>query len=768
MVEFDRSAFIGKFQEEAAELLQRLNEDVIALETDPKNRELIDELLRDAHTLKGSSRMVGLVDLSDVAHSLEDIMVRVRDGQLAYVPEMSDAVFEALDVIRYLAENAAAETDPTTEVDLVVVRSRLAALAEGAQAPAPVEPESSAFVTSASQAASAAAPEATAVCADAGDAGQDALIQKAARDDVLEEKAQQTIRVRSVQVDSLLNLIGEALISQTKAEQLASELRVHSAQSSDLWQTWLRVKSALATMSDPDGTLQSISADIEALDSMLAERRRELGGFVKVQAEDVARTSVVVKDLQEHAMQLRMLPVNTVFQTFPRAMRDLAKQYRKKIDLVIEGGDTELDKKVLEGINDPLVHIMRNAVDHGIEAPKERLAAGKPETGTVRLAARQEGDRIVIEIEDDGAGIDPVKVRAAAVRKGYLTEAEAASMSDREAMFLIFEPGFSTSTIITEISGRGVGMDVVREFVIERLKGGLDVHSELGKGTTFTLTIPLTLAVIRALMVRVGDRLFAMPTASIDETLRVEPSEIQKVEGREVIRRQRRTIPLAHLSGILGMPETTPAEGSKIKIATMSYSGHRMGFVVDGFMGEQQIVIKPLGNHLRKVENIAGVTILGAGEVVPILNVPDLMDNARTRSGQRRGHVAREERVAPARILVCEDSFTTRELERSIFETAGYEVETAVDGAAGLAKIKEGIRVDAVVTDVQMPKMSGFELTRAIKADPALAEIPVVIVTSLERDEEKAQGIEAGADAYITKSVFNQDTLLDTVESLIR
>ena len=467
-------------------------------------------------------------------------------------------------------------------------------------------------------------------------------------------------------------------------------------------------------------------------------------------------------------MQLRMLPVNTVFQTFPRAMRDLAKQYRKEIDFVIEGGETELDKKVLEGINDPLVHIMRNAVDHGIESPEARLAAGKPAAGTVRLAARQEGDRILVEVADDGAGIDAGKVRATAVRKGYITEAEAASMSDREAMFLIFEPGFSTSAIITEISGRGVGMDVVREFVVGRLKGALDVRSEVGKGTTFTLTIPLTLAVIRALMLKVGDRTFALPTTAIDETLRVEQHEISKLEGRDVIRRQRRTIPLVRLSALLGLPDSEFSEGQKVPIVTVSYSGHLMGFVVDGFVGEQQIVSKPLGAHLRRVENLAGVTILGAGQVVPILNVPDLMDNARMRSGQRAAHAPREERPASARILICEDSFTTRELERSIFETAGYEVETAVDGAAGLAKLKDGLLVDAVVTDVQMPRMSGFELTSAIKSDPALAGLPVVIVTSLERDEEKAQGIEAGADAYIIKSVFNQDTLLDTVESLIR
>jgi two-component system chemotaxis sensor kinase CheA len=301
-------------------------------------------------------------------------------------------------------------------------------------------------------------------------------------------------------------------------------------------------------------------------------------------------------------------------------------------------------------------------------------------------------------------------------------------------------------------------MDVVREFVVER-----------GQGTTFRLTIPLTLAIIRALLLRVSGQTFALPTSSIDETLRVQPSEIIKVEGHEVIRRQRRTIPLVHLRDILGL-EVVETPESKIPIATLSFSGHRLGLIVDAFVGEQQIVIKTLGSHLKRVDNVAGVTILGAGEVVPILNVPDLMANGRQMTGirVRRGPIAKEREAGPRKILICEDSFTTRELERSIFEAAGYEVETATDGAMGLSKLREGLMPDAIVTDVQMPNMTGFELTRAIKSDDALKSIPVIIVTSLERDEEKAEGIEAGADAYITKSVFNQDTLLDTVERLIR
>jgi len=578
---------------------------------------------------------------------------------------------------------------------------------------------------------------------------------------------QTTIRIRTTQLDNLLNLISEVVISQIKSEQRVSEVRLLQQQANEAAAAWMRLRSTFSAIAHED-IADVMADDMSIVDSLLAENRRDVSGYLKAYADDVSRTSVVINDLQEQGMHLRMLPANTIFQSFPRAVRDLAKQFNKDIDLIIEGGETELDKKVLEEINDPLVHIMRNAVDHGIEDAKTRAERGKPATGTVRLAARQEGDRIVIEISDDGAGIDPEKVRQSAVRKGYISAAEAKSMSDREAQYMIFEAGFSTAAIITEISGRGVGMDVVREFVVEKLKGSLDLDSAPGRGTTFRLTIPLTLAIIRALMLQVGGQVYALPTASIEETLRIDPSEIMKVEGREVIRRQRRTIPLVRLSDILGVAPQ-PTGSKKVPIATIGYSGHRMGFIVDSFVGEQQIVIKPLGKHLAKIDNVAGVTILGAGEVVPILNVPDLMTNARTRSGQRVGlQTPRAERSGARKILICEDSFTTRELERSIFEAAGYDVETAMDGQIGFQKLKDGLQVDAVVTDVQMPNMTGFQLTSAIKHDPSLEHIPVVIVTSLEREEEKAEGIQAGADAYITKSVFNQDTLLDTVERLIR
>jgi two-component system chemotaxis sensor kinase CheA len=772
MAAFDRSAFVAKFREEANDLLQRLNESVIALETNPDDLDLVERTLRDAHTLKGSSRMVGLLEISDIAHTLEEVLVQLRGGGFPYAADMSETLFEALDVVVYLVENGG--DDPRNAVDVPSLQAKLLALV----------PETEAEVLEPESACGDAALESDRTGCYADDeyaeGGQDddrseladdgglipATSGACAYEDQLTTRRQSTIRVSTSHVDELLNLVSETMISQTKAEQRQAELRDIVLESAELWQHWLKLKAALPPVDDGDELHEGASE----LDSVLGSYRRRLGGFLKSYSDDVSRASAVLGEVQERAMQLRMLPCDTVFQAFPRAVRDLARQSGKHAEVVIEGGDAELDKKVLEEINDPLIHILRNAVDHGIETPEERLALGKPESGTITISARQEGDRIVIVVADDGAGIDPDLVREAAVRKGYVTEGEAEAMSDREALYLIFETGFSTAAIITELSGRGVGMDVVREFIIERLKGSLDIRSERNKGTTLILTLPLTLAIIRALLVRVGKRVFAMPTTSIDETLRVAPDEILRTEGRDVIRRGRRTFPLVRVSDILGIPEDGQLEGAKVPIATVSYSGARFGFIVDGFAGEQQIVIKPLATHLGRVDNIAGVTILGAGDVVPILNVPDLMASARTRVGRRSVHVATaaEDERGPRRVLICEDSFTTRELERSIFETAGYRVETAVDGAAGLALLRgEGGTIDAVVTDVQMPRMNGFELTRAIREDEGLTGTPVVIVTSLERPEEKAEGIDAGADAYITKSVFNQDTLLDTVERLI-
>lgn len=738
MVKFDRSAFVAKFREEADDHLQKLNEGVITLEGDPDNVELINEMLRSAHTLKGSSNMVGLTEISEVAHRMEDIMVAIRDGQMKFTPTLSDPLFEALDAIVHMADKAVAGEKSDYDVAGLVARLSEIAPSEGETRQVPRRAEQP-------DAELAAAAEAEA--------------------EVVEKRVGKptatTIRVRTAQVDRILNLVGEMVIAQIKAEDRVLTVKSLAARTSELLDTWLALKAGLVS-----GESDDEEEDLPAMDSLVHEIKDLARSLASDYAEDTARMSAVVGDLQAAGMQIRMLPAATVFNAFPRAVHDMARAFKKEIKLDVVGADTELDKKILEEINDPLVHIVRNSVDHGIESPEEREAAGKPRQGTIRLVACQEGDQIQIRVEDDGKGIDPAKVREAAIRKGYLSGAEARAITDREAQYLIFETGFSTSQIITEISGRGVGLDVVRQFISEKLKGNIEVDSQIGGGTKMILTLPLTLAIIRALMVKSGGQTFALPTTAVEETHKVDPADIKKVEGREAIWLRDRSVPLVRLDTILGVERTLRPADEELSVVIVAISGQRMGFVVDELVGEQQIVIKTLGNHLRQVNNIAGATILGAGDVVLILHVPDLVQSARTLSGMRvPGRQGAEKKEGRRRVLIAEDSFTTRELERSIFEASGYVVETATDGVQALAKARES-DFDVVVTDVQMPNMDGFELTRQIRNDERLQSMPVVIVTSLERDEEKKEGIDAGADAYITKSVFNQDTLIDTVERL--
>lgn len=777
MVTFDRTVFIAKFREEADEHLARLNEGIIELETEPGNGELLDDLFRVAHTLKGASKMVGVLDVSEVSHKLEDLLAAMRGGRIAAGGDVSDIFFEALDAIVFLAD--AAVRDEKADFDVAGLCSRLAEVAARGRA----EDERDPAAAEAQSKTAKAVPKAKKSPKPKGASRSKSTPKRKesepeSTEEVLDAKPQTaaapksstgTIRVKTAQVDKLLNLVGEIVIAQIKSEEHLDELKNLLASATHTTEEWGEIRPGLAEIAQAAGMHgDELRVRITAMDEATEQIRHKSRDVVSTYLEDTTRGSTVVRELQEEGMQLRMLPVGTIFNAFPRAVHDMARDFNKKIKLEIVGADTELDKKVLEGINDPLVHMVRNSIDHGIESPEEREAAGKPAEGTIRLAASQEGDHIVIRVSDDGRGVDPEAVRHAAVNRGILSPAEAESLSDRETLFLVFATGFTTSQIITEMSGRGVGLDVVKQFVVEKLKGTVDIESQLGKGTEVILTMPLTLAIIRALLVKCSGQVFAFPTTSVEETLAIPADAVKKVQGREAVRLRRRTVPIVRLDQVLGLPPSEVETSPNLRVVVVGLSGQRIGLIVDEFAGEQQIVIKSLGSHLKRVPNVAGATILGAGEVVIILFVPDLMEAARTisTSGRVEGAQAGIAR-GPGRILLVEDSFTTRELERSIFEAAGYEVDVAVDGAEAMTRL-ESARFDLVVTDVQMPRVNGFELTAKIRGDERFNRMPVVIVTSLEREEEKRKGIEVGADAYVTKSVFNQDTLLEIVERLTR
>jgi two-component system chemotaxis sensor kinase CheA len=466
-------------------------------------------------------------------------------------------------------------------------------------------------------------------------------------------------------------------------------------------------------------------------------------------------------------MDVRMLPVSTVFDTFPRLVRDLSREANKEVHLEIRGGDTGLDKMILEEIKDPLLHLIRNCIDHGIELPQDRINAGKMRTGKIILSAAHEAGRIVIRIEDDGKGIDSNKVKQSALHKKVITAQEAEKLSDKEALYLIFLAGFSTKEIITDVSGRGVGLDVVKKN-IEKMKGTITVQSDLGKGTVFTMMLPLTLATIHAMIIRVGSEIFAIPTITIEETVRVELHDIKTVVDKDVIVVNGKHIPVVRLASALDLKSvgTKKAITDKLPIIILNVDEIRIGFLVDELISEEEVVIKNLGDYLKGIPNTAGATILGEGEVVIILNVSEMIKLAKSVKETHLLEDIKDEQHPTYSILVVDDASVLRELEKSMLETAGYAVDLAVDGVDGLEKAKKK-RYDLIVTDVEMPRMDGFSLTERLREDAYYKDVPVVIVTAREKEDDKKRGIDVGADAYIVKTSFDQSKLLDTVEQLI-
>jgi two-component system chemotaxis sensor kinase CheA len=508
---------------------------------------------------------------------------------------------------------------------------------------------------------------------------------------------------------------------------------------------------------------------VEASQDWLREAGSLAGGLARRYAQDALQISLAIDELEEEIKRIRMLPLNTITAPFGRMVRDLARAAGKEAFLEIEGGETELDRQVLEQIKDPLIHLLRNAIDHGIEPPEAREAAGKPRAGRVTLRAGQQGPSVVVQVDDDGTGLDLPGLRRALARRGH---PDAETLGEAELRDLILTARVSTSPIITDISGRGIGLSVVRRNV-EALQGRVEVRHEPGQGATFTLTLPLTLTSARGLLLRAAGQTFALPLNAVEVLLAVAPEDVSYVEGQQVIRYGDRPVALVRLDDVLELPRN-PAARPDRHLPVVVIAGERtVAFAVDELRGEQEMVIKGLGRQLRRVVGLAGATVLGSGEVVLILSASDLVKLA-LRSRQQRpifepeaGAGAGELSPPRRRILVVDDSITTRTLEKNILEAAGYDVALATDGREALGLIASQGLPDLVVSDILMPHMNGFELTERLKGDDRTAGLPVILVSSLASPGDKVRGIEAGADAYIVKGQFDQTSLLETIEQLI-
>ncbi|HHD77365.1 MAG TPA: hybrid sensor histidine kinase/response regulator, partial [Campylobacteraceae bacterium] len=500
------------------------------------------------------------------------------------------------------------------------------------------------------------------------------------------------------------------------------------------------------------------------------EERYEGEKFLEELNQVVSAVSLVTTDLQIAVMKTRMLPVSKVFNKFPRLVRDLSRELSKEIELITTGEDTELDKSIVEEIGDPLVHMIRNSCDHGIESPDEREAKGKPRKGTVKLKAYNEGNQIVIAIEDDGAGMDPDFLKRKAIEKGIITEREAEQLSDKESYALIFRPGFSTAAKVTGISGRGVGMDVVKTN-IEKLNGIIDIDSELGKGSVFKLKIPLTLAIMQSLLVSVQEEFFAIPLASVLETVRISIDEIYTIEGKNVLRLRNEILSLVRLSDMFGVEQVFET-GEHVYVVIIGLAESKLGIIVDGLVGQEEIVIKSMGDYLQGIEGIAGATIRGDGGVTLITDVAAMMHLAKEINVDLTEQISSQstpkERPEDYHILIVDDSKTDRLIMKKSLAPLGLTLSEATNGVEALNMIKSGdTSYDAILIDIEMPQMDGYTLASEIRKYSRYKNLPLLAVTSRVSKADRLRGIESGMTEYITKP-YSADYLMETVRKNIK
>jgi two-component system chemotaxis sensor kinase CheA len=740
---------------------------------------------------------------------MEDILLAAKEGRLEFAGDVFDLLYQGLDAVEEMMGRVedGASTPPAKVLSLLARMEEAREEAKKADAKASSkkeqpeevpEPEPVAEVEAAEPVTEKPKPKAKRT-RKAAKPKEEQVVEEAppapeAKPLPNTTKSDETIRVSVSKLDALMAQFSELLGAKIRAEQRLADIRDLQTMATDWQKDWTALRGNYNRLvrngrnghngndhqsdphqSDTRNGQNGYSKDINALTDFVSFNQEQIralntqaNGLYRQVSNDTMRLSLIINELQEEIKRVRMLPLATITTTFSRMVRDVAREQKKKVNFTIEGGDTELDKRVLEQIKDPLIHLLRNSVDHGLETPAERKRAGKSPEGQIILSASQQGNRIVIRVEDDGRGLDLEAIKGSAIRKGLLRMGEADKLGETEIANLIFNSGLSTSSIITDISGRGVGMDVVRKNV-EELHGTLEVDFEPGAGTVFVMTLPLTLASSRGLLVKAGEQTFALPLTSVERMLQIDANSIASVEGKEAITYQGKPIALARLADLMELP-FKPVDTEQLTVVIVAVAEKRLGLVVDDLAGEQEVVIKNLGRQLAKVAGFAGATLLGTGQVILVLHIADLIKlAARTKPRIMMADMEEKEDTSDERktILVVDDSITTRTLEKNILEAVGYEVKLATDGREALGVLATAGLPHLIVSDINMPRIDGFELTSRIKQDARYANIPVILVTSLDSPADKARGIEVGADAYIVKSSFDQGNLLDTIEQLV-
>ena len=761
----DMKEIMEDFLIEAFELIEQIDHDLVELESNPEDLELLNRIFRVAHTVKGSSSFLNFDVLTELTHHMEDVLNKARKGELKITPDIMDVVLESVDMMKGLLESIRDNgSDSAAGIDIKNICVRLTQISEGeepsaaAEAPATPAPEP---VKEPAAPAEEAAPEVS-----------DAELSKLS-DSEVEAEIERLLKVRKAEDQARRASKGIAPKSPEEIAPAASAVPASAAKPAPSRERDADKKVPAASSSSAVAQEQTIRVEVKRLDHLMnligelvlgknrllkiyddVEERYEGEKFLEELNQVVSSLSLVTTDIQLAVMKTRMLPIAKVFNKFPRMIRDLSRDLGKQIDLEISGEETELDKSIVEEIGDPLVHIIRNSCDHGIEDPETRKAMGKPEKGLVQLKAYNEGNHIVVEIVDDGKGLDADMLKAKSIEKGIITEREADAMSEKEAFGLIFRPGFSTAAKVTNVSGRGVGMDVVKTN-IEKLNGIIDIESEVGKGTVMKLKIPLTLAIIQSLLVGTQEEFYAIPLASVLETVRVPIDDIYTIDGKNVLRLRDEVLSLVRLSDVFGVEKVFDG-GDHTYVVIIGVAEAKLGIIVDTLVGQEEIVIKSMGDYLQNIPGIAGATIRGDGRVTLIIDVGAMMEMAKDIKVDIRAEIEdstkAKEKPSDYKVLIVDDSKMDRTIMQKALEPTGVTIIEATNGVEALNVIKSGEHsFDAILIDIEMPRMDGYTLAGEIRKYSKYRNLPLIAVTSRTSKTDRLRGVEVGMTEYITK-----------------
>ncbi|NHA60230.1 chemotaxis protein CheA [Helicobacter pylori] len=784
----DLQEIMEDFLIEAFEMNEQLDQDLVELEHNPEDLDLLNRIFRVAHTIKGSSSFLNLNILTHLTHNMEDVLNRARKGEIKITPDIMDVVLRSIDLMKTLLvtiRDTGSDTNNGKENEIEEAVKQLQAITsqnlEGAKETSGTketpQKENKEEAKEENKENKAKAPTAENPASDNPLADEPDL-------DYSNMSAEEV----EAEIERLLNKRQEAdkerRAQKKQEDQAKPKQEVAPAKETPKTETPKAPKTETKAKAKADteenkapsiGVEQTVRVDVRRLDHLMnligelvlgknrliriysdVEERYDGEKFLEELNQVVSSISAVTTDLQLAVMKTRMQPVGKVFNKFPRMVRDLSRELGKSIELIIEGEETELDKSIVEEIGDPLIHIIRNSCDHGIEPLEERRRLNKPETGKVQLSAYNEGNHIVIKISDDGKGLDPVMLKEKAIEKGVISERDAEGMSDREAFNLIFKPGFSTAKVVSNVSGRGVGMDVVKTN-IEKLNGIIEIDSEVGVGTTQKLKIPLTLAIIQALLVGVQEEYYAIPLSSVLETVRISQDEIYTVDGKSVLRLRDEVLSLVRLSDIFKV-DAILESNSDVYVVIIGLADQKIGVIVDYLIGQEEVVIKSLGYYLKNTRGIAGATVRGDGKITLIVDVGAMMEMAKsikvniTTLMNESENTKSKNSPSDYIVLAIDDSSTDRAIIRKCLKPLGITLLEATNGLEGLEMLKNGDKIpDAILVDIEMPKMDGYTFASEVRKYNKFKNLPLIAVTSRVTKTDRMRGVESGMTEYITK-----------------